>query len=152
MAPDLLDLLRARTPEIRERWEALLRIERVSGPLANPDALVHLIPESLDDIFETLAKRPRVPRSLPAAKSVKLPPCDCGHNPYLAYFVAGEQALVETLILLQAALPAALRSEADVAEVIVIMRRFAGSEIDAFCGICAHRTHAHHCRHAAAGH
>jgi len=39
MGPKFLQLLLARSAMIRTKWEALLRVERVSGPLANPDVL-----------------------------------------------------------------------------------------------------------------
>jgi hypothetical protein len=67
MTPELRQELRARSAPIRERWETLLRIERVSGPLANPDALVHLIPHSLERLFKMLATPPRAALSLAVA-------------------------------------------------------------------------------------
>lgn len=147
MTPELLQILRVREPTLRERWEALLRIEPVNGPLANPDALVHLIPDSLGQIFKRLAAPVRTVPTLVSVKAERLPPCDCGNNPFLAYFIAGEQALVETVILLQAEMPPAGRTESDVAEAIRAVRQLARSEIDAFCGICTHHGHAPHCRH-----
>lgn len=149
MAPDLLQKLRARDSAIRERWETLLRIERVSGPLANPDALVHLIPDSLARVYKALAKR-QIHRGPEPTSLTKLPACDCGNNPYLAYFVAGEQAIVESLVLLQAELPPEQRNNEDATDVIRAIRQLAGSEIDAFCGICVHRGTATQCRHALA--
>src|SRR5829696_4499179 len=98
MAPQFVVKLQTRAASIRERWESLLRVEPVNGPLANPDALVHLIPDSLRQIFAALVKSNKAPVSLHAAK-IPLPACDCGHNPYLAYFVAGQQALAESLVL-----------------------------------------------------
>jgi hypothetical protein len=150
MSPELLDLLRARSGSIRDRWEALLRIERVNTPLANPDALVHLIPGTMIEIFKAAAKPPRAPLALTEVRADRLPACECGHNPYLAYFLAGEQALVEALVLLQTELPPAQRTESDVAELIRAIRRLGREEIDAFCGICVHRGCAKKCRHAAA--
>lgn len=149
MSPGLVEQFRSSRPTIRARWEALLRVEPVSGPLANPDALVHLIPHSLEELFAALAKPSRAPGTLKAAKK-PLPACDCGNNPYRAYFVAGEQALAESFVLLQATLPPAHRRESDLAEVIYHVRRMAQDEIDTFCGICDQRGKVARCRQMAA--
>lgn len=151
MTPHLLRKLSARNAAICERWEALLRIEPVRTPLANPDALVHLIRTTVSEILRAAAKLPASPvRSLKSVQSVRLPTCECGNNPYLAYFIAGEQAMVETLVLLQAELPPSDRLEADVADVIHVVRETARGEIEAFCGLCTHRCAAPQCRHAVA--
>lgn len=146
MTPDHLGDLRARSVGIQERWKTLLRLEPVSGPLANPDALVHLIPETLERIFELLAKPARVPISILAAKAC-VPKCDCGNNPYLAYFVAAEQAFVEAAVLQQSELAPAERRPGEVAEVMLAVRRLARMEIDTFCGACVHRCVDRSCRH-----
>jgi hypothetical protein len=121
----------------------------MSGPLANPDTLVYLIPDSLDDILAILAKESPAPQSSPRAKT-HLPACNCGNNPYLAYFLAGEQALVEAVVLLQAALRPEQRHKSDVSEIILTMRQLARSEIDTFCGVCSDRGAARNCRQAVA--
>lgn len=146
MTPELLHHLRARSPAIHVRWETLLRIEPVNGPLANPDALVRLIPETLARILSDLGK-PSTPVSLKTARGAELHGCDCGHNPYLAFFVAAEQALVETVVLLQSELPHTQKAETDVAEVIHLARTIARDEIDTFCGICTYRGSDAKCRH-----
>jgi hypothetical protein len=146
MTPERLRDLEARRVSIRDRWETLLHLEPVSGPLANPDALAHLIPETLERVFALLAKPARVPVSVMAAKAC-VPKCDCGHNPYLAYFVAAEQALVEAAVLLQSEAPAVARRQGDVAEVMLAVRRLARLEIDTFCGACMHRCVDPKCRH-----
>ncbi len=149
MAPRILHYLRARRTAIITQWEALLRVERVNGPLANPDTLAYLIPDSLEQVFTTLAKLSHDPFSRRAAKA-PLPSCDCGNNPFLAYFVAGEQALVEGMVLLQAGLPLDERHQSDVGEIMLAVRRLARSEIDTFCSVCNHRGVASRCRHALA--
>ena len=149
MTPALLQGLRARHTAIRNQWEALLRVERMSGPLANPDTLVYLIPDSLEQIFSILAGGTS-PRPPSGRASSYLPACGCGNNPYLAYFLAGEQALVEAVILLQAEFHPEGRQKRDVSEIILTMRQLARSEIDTFCGVCSHRGVAHGCRHAVA--
>lgn len=150
MAPLFLKELKARSAIIRGRWEALLRVEGVPSPLANPDMLVHLIPESLAEVFRLVAYNPTSARTVEEAKADRLPPCDCGNNPYLAYFLAGEQALSESVILLQSEQPRLGAKETDLAEVIGAVRDLARAEIDTFCGICTHHGTAPRCRHAAA--
>jgi hypothetical protein len=91
--------LQARRAQIRTRWEALLRIEKVTTPLANPDTLVFALNQSLDEIFTGL-RQPAAPLELAAPTNADWP---C---PWRAYYRAGEQALLESLILLQARTPA----------------------------------------------
>ena len=125
-----------------------MRIERVSGPLANPDALVHLISPTLAQLFKILGVPWRNPPTLSSARGARLPACECGNNPYLAYYIAGEQALTEAVVLLQADLPPTRRKESDVAETIYALRQLAREDIEAFCGLCNHRGCAVKCRHA----
>src|SRR3954462_4663597 len=103
MQEELVRALRDRRAETRARWEALLRIEKVNTPLANPDALVFMIDWTLDEVFGALL-RPLSSRRRPAKfeNHRPRPECPCGRNPLLAYFAAGEQALEEALILEQA--------------------------------------------------
>ena len=63
--------LQARRAQIRTRWEALLRIEKVTTPLANPDTLVFALDQSLDDIFTALLQPP------PSRSTVMLPTGSC---------------------------------------------------------------------------
>lgn len=146
MIPERLRDLQARSGDIRRRWETLLHVEPVSGPLANPDAMQHLIPQTLEQVFTMLAKPARTPVSIMAAKA-QVPKCGCGHNPYLTYFIAAEQALVEAVILLESELPVADRRQSDVAEMMYAVRRLARLEIDTFCGVCSHRCVDSKCRH-----
>jgi hypothetical protein len=146
MSPERLHDMRAQSVSIRERWQTLLRIEPVSGPLANPDTLVHLIPEMLERVLVALAKPSRAPVSIVTARAC-VPKCNCGRNPYQTFFVAAEQALSEAVVLLEAALPAAERRSSDVAEVVFAIRKIARMEIDTFCGACLHRCIDPNCRH-----
>jgi hypothetical protein len=147
MRSETLKRLRARRDDIQRRWEILLRVEPVSGPLANPDALMHLIPETMAQTFASVEAPSDDAPSIAAARAESLPGCHCGNNPYLAYFLAAEQALVEALIHVQAELPAADRTERDISQLIVSIRRQARTEIDAFCGLCLHRCQTGKCRH-----
>jgi hypothetical protein len=149
MSPRTLQQLRARATAIRDQWEAMLRVEPVNGPLANPDTLLHLIPSTLDEIFTALAKHPRATGALESPK-VHLPACECGNNPYLAYFVAGEQALMEALVLVHSQLPPPERQPGDVRALQFVVRKLALAEIDTWCSICAHRGATPKCRHALA--
>ncbi|MBI5768980.1 MAG: hypothetical protein HZA93_14385 [Verrucomicrobia bacterium] len=148
MDPAILRALRARAPFIRKHWDTLLHVEPVNGPLANPDTLAHLIPSSLEQIFQALSHPVKV-HALPAPKECLID-CHCGNNPYIAYFIAGEQALVEALVLVQVGLPQIARTGHDLAEVQFVVRHLARDEIDGFCGICVHRGTARGCRHALA--
>lgn len=95
MYEQIIKALQGRRAQIRARWEALLRIEKVTTPLANPDTLVFALDRSLDEIFASLGQ------PLPHKPAVGSARSD-GPSPWRAYFRAGEQALLESLVLLQA--------------------------------------------------
>lgn len=140
MRETLVNALRVRRPHVRARWEDLLRIERASSPLANPDALVHLLEWTLDEVFLSLANPLAVPRGR-HEKTDYRNSCPCGRNPLLAYFAAGEQALREALVMAQAGSPGLEASERDSAleQLDLEFQRIARREIEAFCGVCQHR-------------
>lgn len=142
MQESLLNSLCAQRQAIHARWDALLRTERVTSPLAYPDALVHLIEWALDQIFSSL-RDPSIRRKAEHAggRAAARPDCPCGRNPLLAFFLAGEQALLEALVLEQAAhLPVDPR-ERDTAlnELYYVLRAMARREVEAFCSVCQHR-------------
>ena len=149
MSPVLLQQLRAQSATVHVRWETLLRMEPVSGPLANPDALVRLIPDSLARVFESLDGAREQGCTLTELTRTRLPNCDCGYNPFVAYYIAGERAFTEAVVLLQAA-GSAGRSERELSIVINAVRCLARDEIDTFCGICTHRGVVPNCRLATA--
>jgi len=122
--------LRSRRAQIRARWETFLRIEKVNTPLANPDTLVYLFDQTLDEVFAALHDTP-VPRH-PAP-----PAGPCEKNPLCAYFVAGEQALLEALILAQAGTHNLDPKErdADVAHLKHVMHRIARRDIGSLEGV-----------------
>lgn len=143
---ELLEKLRGRSAAIHVAWETLLRVEPVSSPLANPDTLTRLIPDTIAHVLTALC---RTPKSAGDGKVPHAPICQCGCNPYLSYFIAGEQAFVEAAVLAQAELAPPKRSASDINHVIRVIRQLAENEIDDFCGVCTHRGTAHACRHPA---
>lgn len=141
MQDELVRALRARRAEIHARWEALLRIEKVNTPLANPDALVFMIDWTLDECLATLRPLQIQRRNGNSSSALPKAYCPCGRNPLLAYFAAGEQAIEEALILEQAnssALDPLQRDEA-FAELKSTVREIARREIEAFCSVCQFR-------------
>lgn len=136
MQEELVRALRSRRAEIHARWEALLRIEKVTTPLANPDALVFMIDWTLDECFSCLRPAGGDHRKAPA--SFAKPDCPCGRNPLLAYFAAGEQAIEEALILEQARASAVDPQQRDAAftELKLTVRDIARREVEAFCSVC----------------
>jgi hypothetical protein len=138
----MVNALRTQRPKIRASWEALLRAEPISSPLGNPDALVHLIDWTLDEIFSgftnPLSRHRPSGNRLSAADRHE---CPCGRNPLLAYFAAGEQALQEALVLAQAAAAPLdpLERDASFSELTLTLHHIARREIDAFCGVCQFR-------------
>ena len=142
MQESLLGALRAQRPQIRSRWAALLRVEPVGTPLGHPDALVHLIDWTLDEVFSGLTNplanhdgsRIRVMEEIGAQ-------CVCGRNPLLTYFAAGEQTAREGLVLAQvgSAELNPVERDASLAELNFVLQQIARREIDAFCGVCQFR-------------
>lgn len=144
MQESLLNSLCARRSAIHARWETLLRTERVTTPLAYPDALVHLIEWALDQIFVAL-RDPAIRKKADhvSVRAMARPECFCGRSPLLAFFIAGEQALLEALVLEQAAHLPIDPHERDGAlnELYYVLRTMARREVDAFCSVCQYRQH-----------
>jgi len=141
MQSHLLSALRAQHASIHDRWTTLLHVEPVSTPLGNPDALVHLVDWSLQEIFRALSTLSSRRRAAHATSPDAKPHCPCGRNPLLTYFSAGEQALREALILAQAAAPTLdpIGRDASWVELNLVINQLARREIEAFCGVCQHR-------------
>ncbi|SDS44653.1 hypothetical protein [Opitutus sp. GAS368] len=136
----MLQALSAQRRDIRLNWEALLRLERPSSPLANPDTLVHLLDRSLEEIFRDLALWSS--RAHPHAYA---PQCPCGLNPWLAYLDAGRQALRAALIDVQVATPGLSHAARDEALACLeqVLDHIARREIESFCAVCQSRPRAH---------
>jgi hypothetical protein len=149
-----LSTFMTRQPELRRTWEGFLRLEKTTSPLANPDALVHLIDTTLREVFNDL--RFRSPRRHPTRAAAAH--CPCGRNPLLAYYAAGRQALREGLIGVQIDNPGQSHDEReeDLQVLDEVFDQIARREIEAFCGICQFRgpqhaeplEHAGHCSRA----
>ena len=140
MQENLVHDLCGRRLRIRAHWEALLKMERTATPLGRPELLVYLIDETLDEIFRTL----RHDRAAPLPLETFAPPdrarCECGRNPFLTYFVAGEQAMLEELIHAQAEAADADRAAnvTAAAELSSLVRQLALREVETFCSLCTH--------------
>lgn len=131
MQEELIRALRSRRAQIRTRWEAFLRVEPVPSPLGNPDTLAFGIDDSLTEIFQLL-------RQPPGESPWPPPHCTCGQNPLQAFYLAGEQALLETLILVQAGfvgLEPAARDQS-FASLRHAIRHIAHREISVMAGLC----------------
>lgn len=131
MQEEIIRALEQRRAPIRIRWEALLRIEKVTTPLANPDTLVFGLDQSLDEIFARL-RQPALPAS--CAKPIHADET----NPWYAYFRAGEQALLETLVLTQAEMPALdpAARDSDFSELKQVIHYLTQREVAAWIAIC----------------
>jgi hypothetical protein len=135
----LLQELRSRRATVRREWITLLRAEPVATPLGHPDTLAHLIDRTLDEVFTELARRrPHAPDAAPTSYEEVRRACACGRNPLLVYFLAGERALLESLVQAQAEQPvrAPERHQADVVELYLALRGTALREVAAFCSVC----------------
>lgn len=136
MQEEVFRSLCARRPQLRQHWETLLRTERASSPLANPEALVFMMDWTLDRVFEALKMSDGRLHAVGAK-----PECTCGLNPLLTYFVTMEQVLTEGLVLSQVEIshgPAGCH-EADLAHLKNAIEYIANREIGAFCAVCQHR-------------
>ena len=138
MEASLLHEFRCRRLQIRARWESLLRAEPVTTPLALPDALVYLMEGTLNEILTAL-EHPTA-ESVPVHGHEPSSGC-CGQNPFLCYFAAGEQAILEGLVLAQAASTPLDPDERDssLAELEGVLEHISRREIEAFCGVCQFR-------------
>jgi hypothetical protein len=141
MQEELVPALAARRPQICARWSALLHIERANSALAHPDTLVHLMDWCFNGVLQSLTAQPSGKGFHPTRASIQRPECPCGRNPYLYFFVAGEQAFLEALVLTQAELPKldpVARDQA-VADLFSAIRTLARSEVESFCSVCQYR-------------
>ena len=141
MHDGFLRALQTQRPDLRQRWEALLRAERVSSPMAHPDTLIHLMDWTLDRLLDELRQSQfRHHAESGPPRSVGLG-CVCGKNPLLTYFTTAEQAIIETLFVDEDELgdiPSAERCTS-LADLKSALHAVARREIDSFCSVCQSR-------------
>lgn len=129
-----LSALQAYRPTLRSNWEARLRAAPVTSPLANPDALVHLMVWTMDQVLRELALgSPRRKTTLPPR-----PPCPCGLNPLIAYFTTAKASLHEALAVCSGGGPI---NPADAEEMEQALEIVARRELATFCSLCLHNEH-----------
>ena len=135
MNSEFIKALQARRKAIRDRWEEFMRLEPVPSALSNPDTLAFGIDWTLDEILAHLRQPQRKPAPAPVADE---------SNPLWAYYRAGEQALLEALVLIQAdrAHLEAGERDAAFAELRRAIRMHAREEMEALAGV-ARASHAH---------
>lgn len=132
MDESALSKLRAARPAIKREWETLLRAEPTLSPLGNPDTLVFLMDETLDQMIEGLRDLPVkdwIQRS-PALLAPLQRRCLCRINPLLNYYTTGELAVH--------AGTAGILAAADMDEVILYFHALAQQEIETLCSVCRH--------------
>jgi hypothetical protein len=131
VSPELITALTARHARIQQRWREFLRVEPVASPLGDPKTLVFGIEGYLREIFALLWHPPADLPDEPAD-------CACGRNPLRGFFVAGEQALLETLVLEQSGRPTLARGDQSraAAELRRAVRFVAHRELSALAALC----------------
>jgi hypothetical protein len=142
MQERLIRALSGRSRDIHRRWEELLRLELPATPLADPDALVHLIDWTLDRVLNELRSRRAYRASEPNCRVAALRACcSCGHNPFIKHFLAGEQALLEALVLVQSEEPSQdpVHRDTAVAELYLTINEIARGEVESLCSMCRNR-------------
>ena len=135
MQPMILNQLCARRDQILKTWSALLWAEPVTTPMAEPHLLAHLFEKTLDRIFTRLKRPTCEPPPTPFH-------CPCGLSPYLAYFRAAEQTLLETLVLVHvenASESSAAKRAQDLADLRAVVRSIGNEEIALFGSVCQKR-------------
>lgn len=89
-----------------------------------------MIDDSLDAVYSALAEPHTPPAPKPAAGAHS-------RNPFVAYFLAGKQALLEALVLVQSRGTGAYdQRDAAVAELTAAIESVIGTEVDAFGQVC----------------
>lgn len=151
MQRSFLCVLQKHRPTLCMRWKRLLRAERVSSPMANPDLLVYLMDWTLDRLYEELRHPMRRLHHNDPNESAASAACECGMNPLLTYFATAEQAILETLLIVDGAWNRedALRRSADLEKIKRAFHAVARHEIALFCAVCQRRKHGEHTRTSA---
>jgi hypothetical protein len=98
---------------------------------------------TLDKVFAELRSRKAYHSTgVPSGVKALRAHCECGQNPFLHNFLAGEQALVEALMDVQAEEPSLdpVHRDSAVAELYMVIRGIARSEVELLCSFCKSRT------------
>ena len=141
MHDSFLRALQTHKPQLRRRWEELLRAERITNGMANPDHLVYLMDWTLDQLLNEL-RQARFRRHLDGRmKPTERKSCACGRNPLLAYFGACEQAVIEILFLAEGELSnlSSIERSASLEDLKSAIHEVARRDIEAFCAVCQSR-------------
>ncbi len=141
MQGELVQALLNRRTQICARWATLLHIERANTALAHPDMLIHLLDWTFDSIIQALEIASKLKTPGPLQTSCARPNCPCGRNPYLYFFIAGEQAWLEAMVFTQVSIPkleSVVRDQA-VIELLNLIRILGRTEVEAFCSVCQYR-------------
>ena len=133
MLATLIRAMEAQRAPLGDRWEALLRAESPSSPLANPEILVFKIPETCDEILEYLGKC-----SEEGCEEVAEPECSCGLNPLLVFFAAGGRALEEAMLRAIRTVPHLTMADQTHAMSVLhlALRGVRAREIAVLCSLC----------------
>ena len=142
MKQGYLEALDGHRAEIKRKWELLLRAAPATTPLGNPDTLVYLMDESLEQLFSLLRSKSTHPwlSGDPPATRVVDSTCHCRLNPLINYFIAGQAALA----FAAQTVPRSQHHLDDVAatmcvdELLVTFRYLAHREVSVFCEVCLH--------------
>lgn len=127
--------------DLRQRWEDLLRVERVTSGMANPDSLIFLMDWTLDQLMDEIQQFHFRRRGGHQASNGARNFCACGRNPLLAYFATLEQALIEVLFLADQELAELTPGErnASLEELKSAQNEVARRDIETFCSVCQSR-------------
>jgi hypothetical protein len=136
--PRIYAALRERAPAIIDRWRALIAVEKVRTPLANPDALEFWVPKAVEQVLEAAGKKYRAKQPAPV-RVIPAHHCECARNPYLSFYRAGERALVEMLFVIESEL-CLLESRADDLTTLQgALDLLAAREVNGYCRVCTVR-------------
>jgi len=134
-----LRAIMTRRAVIKLRWRATLEQAPLYTPLASPALLAYMMDRTLDELI-LATTYPKVPEnhssrhdSLITSKSCST----CGLNPYIGYFLAGEDALVSAVRTIEVS-PALSENEllGSEIELLFAFRVIAHREVNDFCEIC----------------
>lgn len=95
MHAELVQALSNQRPQIVARWGTYLRMQPVVSALARPETLMFGVDGVLDEVFARLRRPP------PKRPVRRWADNFCSRNPLRAFYAAGEQALLEMMVVAQ---------------------------------------------------